>query len=135
MTNALLNKIGTSILLLIFLAIAIALLANISNRTDVMAEQHIPQGDPQHGAVAIAQYGCGTCHRIPGISGADGMVGTTLANLSRRSILAGQLSNNPDNLIAWIEHPQQMEPGVGMPELGVSETDARDIAAYLYSLH
>lgn len=135
MTNALLSKIGTSLLLLIFLAIAIALLANITNRTDVMAEQHIPQGDPQHGAVAIGQYGCGSCHRIPGINGADGMVGATLANLSRRSILAGQLPNNPDNLIAWIEHPQQMEPGVGMPDLGVSETDARDIAAYLYSLH
>jgi cytochrome c1 len=57
-----------------------------------------------------------------------------LANLSRRTILAGQLPNNPDNLMLWIEHPQRVRPGNDMPELGVSESDARDIAAYLYSL-
>jgi cytochrome c1 len=63
------------------------------------------------------------------------MAGPTLANLSRRSILAGQLPNNPENLIGWIEHPQQIKPGDGMPELGVNATDARDMAAYLYTLH
>ncbi len=135
MTYASLNRLGTVVLLLIFLALAVGILASIPHRTDVMAEPQIPQGDPAHGAAAIAQYGCGTCHWIPGIPGADGMAGPALSNLSRRSILAGQLPNNPENLISWIEHPQHIKPGDGMPDLGIGDTDARDIAAYLYSLH
>jgi cytochrome c len=135
MTNQSLNRIGTSLLLLVFLAIAIAIVANVANHTHITAEQHVFDGNAVHGAAAIYQYGCGTCHQIPGIRGADGMAGPTLEKLSERSILAGHLSNNPDNLILWIEHPQHVLPGNSMPELGVSDTDARDIAAYLYSLH
>lgn len=135
MTNASLNRLGTAVLFLIFLSLAVGILANIPHRTDIMAEPQIPQGDPAQGAAAIAQYGCGTCHWIPGIPGADGMAGPTLSNLSQRSILAGQLPNNPENLIGWIEHPQHIKPGDSMPELGVSDAEARDIAAYLYSLH
>ncbi len=135
MTNASLNRLGIAVLLLIFLSLAVGILANIPHRTDVMAKPQSPQGDPVHGAAAIAQYGCGTCHWIPGIPGADGMAGPALSNLSQRSILAGHLPNNPENLIGWIEHPQHMKPGNGMPELGVSDADARDIATYLYSLH
>ncbi len=134
MTNESLNRVGASVLLLIFLALAIAIVANAANHTDVMAKQHMPDGDPAHGAAVIYQYGCGTCHQIPGIEGANGRTGPTLKDLGRRSILAGQLPNNPDNLTLWIEHPQQVRPGNDMPELGVSEKDARDIAAYLYSL-
>ncbi len=135
MTYASLNRLGTAVLLLIFLSLAVGILANIPHRTGVMAEPQIPQGDPAHGAAAIAQYGCGTCHWIPGIPGADGMAGPRLSNLSQRSILAGQLPNNPENLIGWIEHPQSIKPGDSMPDLGVDDADARDIAAYLYSLH
>ena len=134
MKNESLNRIGTIVLLLIFLTFAIAILANIPNRMDVMAKQQVPEGDPTRGATLIYQYGCGTCHEVPGIEDAHGRVGPKLANLSRRTILAGQLPNNPDNLMLWIEHPQKVRPGNDMPELGVSESDARDIAAYLYSL-
>src|SRR5512138_317525 len=111
MTNESLNRIGTGLLLLVFLAIAIAIVANVANHTGVMAEQHVFDGNTAHGAAAIYQYGCGTCHQIPGIRGADGMAGPTLKNLSERSILAGHLSNNPDNLMMWIEHPQHVLPG------------------------
>ena len=38
-------------------------------------------------------------------------------------------------MVTWIMHPQQIAPGSAMLELGVSEHDARDIAAYLYTLH
>src|ERR1051326_5677022 len=135
MTNESVNRIGTSLLLLVFLALAIAILANIPNHTEVMAKQHVSAGDPLQAPAAIARYGCGTCHQIPGIAGADGRVGPRLANLSKRTILAGQLPNKPDNLILWIEHPRHVRPGSDMPELGVSDAEARDIAAYLYSLH
>jgi cytochrome c2 len=33
----------------------------------------------------------------------------------------------------WIEHPRAVNPKTAMPELGVTRTEARDMAAYLYS--
>jgi cytochrome c len=128
------NRMGAGILLLIFLALAIAILANAANDMPVMAKQEVPQGDPLKAPRAIQEYGCGTCHSIPGITGANGTVGPALHNLSSRSLLAGQIPNTPDNLILWIQHPQLVRPGNDMPEMGVSEADARNIAAYLYSL-
>lgn len=80
----------------------------------------------------IASYGCGTCHMIPGVPGADGHVGPPLDHFYERMFIAGMLTNNEDNLVKWIEHPQQVVPGNDMPEMGVSEQQARDIAAYLY---
>lgn len=95
------------------------------------AEQH----DARRGAQLIDQYGCGACHTIPGISGADGLVGPPLTHWSQRSYIAGVLPNDPDNLALWISHPQHVIPGVDMPEMGVSEQDARYISAYLYTIH
>jgi cytochrome c2 len=36
-------------------------------------------------------------------------------------------------MVRWLMHPQALIPGTGMPELGMTERDARDIAAYLYA--
>jgi cytochrome c len=134
MTKETANRLGLGGLLLVFLALAIALLFNTTNHTPVMAEQRVPEGDPLQAAGAIGKYGCGTCHTIPGIEDAHGKAGPELSHLAERSILAGRLPNNPDNLMLWIQHPQQVKPGSDMPEMGVSDKDARDIAAYLYSL-
>ncbi|HEX7130245.1 MAG TPA: cytochrome c oxidase assembly protein [Rhodanobacteraceae bacterium] len=90
--------------------------------------------DAQRGAQLIDQYGCGACHTIPGIGGADGLVGPPLTHWSQRSTIAGVLPNDPDNLAMWISHPQHVLPGVDMPEMGVSEQDARYISAYLYTI-
>ena len=133
MSKKLADRIGTSALLVIFLVFAIAILANVANRVEIMPEQHIEKGDPSLAPQAIEKYGCGTCHEIPGIVGANATVGPRLDDLSRRSFLAGQIPNNPDNLVLWIMHPQLVRPGGDMPEMGVSESDARNIAAYLYS--
>jgi cytochrome c2 len=54
-----------------------------------------------------------------------------LGNLSQRSYLAGTLQNSPQNLIHWIQHPQQIHPGTAMPEMGVTSADAARIAAFL----
>ena len=85
----------------------------------------------QRGAQLISHYGCGSCHTIPGINGADGLVGPPLTHWSRRSYIAGVLPNDTDNLQFWIEHPQKVVPGVDMPDMGIKEREARDIAAYL----
>src|SRR4051794_18272224 len=55
------------------------------------------QGDARAGANEIAQIGCGGCHSIPGITGADGLVGPPLTQIGRRLILAGLLRNTSDN--------------------------------------
>ncbi|MDG6110198.1 c-type cytochrome [Dactylosporangium aurantiacum] len=94
----------------------------------------VHDGDPARGARLISQYGCGSCHTVPGVRGADGLVGPPLTRFGSRSYIAGELVNNGPNLQHWIREPQQVEPGTAMPDLGVSETDARDIAAYLFSL-
>jgi len=91
-------------------------------------------GDAERGKTAMAAYGCGSCHTIPGIRTAKGTVGPPLFFWSRRTYIAGQVPNTPDFLIRWIEAPQTIEPGTAMPNLGVSERTARDIAAYLYTL-
>ena len=91
-------------------------------------------GDPDQGAHAIREYGCGSCHVIPGIPGARGEVGPPLHDFGRRTYIAGTLVNAPDNLVLWIRTPEIVEPGTVMPNLGVSLEDARDITAYLYTL-
>jgi cytochrome c len=91
-------------------------------------------GDPGHGPDLIRKYGCGSCHNVPGVPGAKGMVGPPLDTIASRSYLAGQLPNTPENLMRWIRKPQDVAPGTAMPDVGVTEKDGRDIAAYLYTL-
>lgn len=91
-------------------------------------------GDPDTGKVLIQAYGCGSCHTIPGVNGADGLVGPPLTEFARRSYIAGMLPNTEANLHRWIEHPQEVVPGNAMPDLGVTPQDAADITAYLYTL-
>jgi cytochrome c len=135
MTNRTADTIGLIALLVVFLAILAAVFASVPRRNDAAAEQLVPNSDPEKGPAAIAHYGCGTCHMIPGVPGANGVVGPHLDNVAGQSFIAGMLANNPDNLVQWIMHPQELHPGVDMPDMGVTQSDARNIAAYLYSLH
>lgn len=91
-------------------------------------------GDAQHGKQLIASYGCGACHMIPGVHAARGKVGPPLLFFAERTMIAGELPNTPGNLEKWIQHPKQVEPNTAMPELGVNADEAKDIAAYLYTL-
>ena len=91
-------------------------------------------GDPRAGVAAISRYGCGSCHMIPGIPGADALVGPPLIKWKQRGFIAGRLPNTPENLVHWIVMPQSIDPGNAMPNLGVTDGEARDIAAYLYTL-
>lgn len=89
-------------------------------------------GDPVAGEAAIAKYGCGSCHVIPGVERARGLVGPPLSDFAGRTYIAGSVYNTAPNLEAWIRLPDSVEPGTVMPTLGVSRKDARDITAYLY---
>lgn len=91
-------------------------------------------GDADAGKRAISRRGCGSCHEIPGVKGANGLVGPPLQKFGRRSFIAGELSNTPDNLIRWVRDPKGVEPGTDMPDLGIGAAEARNIAAYLERL-
>lgn len=94
----------------------------------------VPGGSPERGRQAIPRYGCGACHTIAGVPGAQGKVGPRLADLNERVMIAGRLANTPDNLMHWIQYPQSVSPGTAMPNMAVTDADARDIAAYLLTL-
>lgn len=94
----------------------------------------VPPGDAGRGQRALYQYACNACHTIPGVTGSHPQVGPPLAGLARRTRIAGVLDNTPDNLARWLRETQAVKPGSAMPQLGLTERDARDIAAYLGTL-
>ena len=81
----------------------------------------------------MKKYGCTTCHTVAGVAAARGLVGPPLVQFGQRAYIAGVLSNNPDNLVKWLRFPQSVIPGNAMPDTGLTDQEARDIAAYLYS--
>ena len=94
----------------------------------------VPGADARRAPRLIQDYGCAGCHTVPGVRGADGNVGPPLTRFGDRTYIAGVLRNTPANLVRWIREPQSVVPGNAMPNMGVSEAEARDIAAYLYTL-
>lgn len=91
-------------------------------------------GDVAAGREALRRLGCVTCHAIPGVPGGTGRVGPPLDHLAHRGFIAGVMPNTPQNLIVWIRWPQNILPRGGMPNVGASAADSRNIAAYLYTL-
>ena len=91
-------------------------------------------GHPDLGSQKIEAYGCAACHTIPGIPNANALVGPPLDGWSQRSYIAGLLPNEPDNLVAWLMDPPAIDEDTAMPDMGIDRADARDIAAYLYTL-
>ncbi|MFC7517577.1 c-type cytochrome [Herbaspirillum sp. GCM10030257] len=101
--------------------------------TEVVSAQ-IAGGDPKRGKAAVERYGCAACHAIPGSANQGSNVGPPLYKIARRAYVGGVLPNTPDSLIRWLRNPPQVDPRTTMPNLGVSEMDAKDIASYLYTL-
>ncbi len=91
-------------------------------------------GDPESGRLLLRQFGCGSCHIIPGVAGAKGNTGPPLENVGRRVYLGGVLPNSPENMAQWIREPSRFAPETAMPDLPVSEAQARDMTAYLQEL-
>jgi len=95
--------------------------------------QSLTNGDPDRGKIALTTYGCVACHTIPGVPGSNSLTAPPLIGISQRSYLAGMVENTPDNLRLWIQHPRRVNPHTAMPEQGVTDEDASDMAAYLYT--
>jgi len=99
-----------------------------------LAAASIYQGDAEEGESLIKAYGCGSCHTVPGVTGAHGSVGPSLEGFADRAYVAGVLPNEPGGLVRWLVNPPVHSPQTAMPDLGVTEAQARDMAAYLYTL-
>ena len=77
---------------------------------------------------------CGGCHTVRGTQ-AVGTHAPDLTHLiSRRRIAAGLMPTTPDNLMAWVEHPQALKPGAQMPDTVLAPAERADLAAYLQTL-
>lgn len=126
--------LGVLGLVLIGVVTVYVLSRSASGGIPVAGEVRVAGGDAGNGPALLRDYGCVTCHRIDALKEATGAVGPELTRFPRRAVIAGRLQNTPANLIRWVRFPQQVSPGTAMPNLGVTESHARDIAAYLYSL-
>jgi cytochrome c len=114
--------------------LALSLLAACRGGAESPGYAPVVGGDAQRGQEAIQRRNCGVCHQIPGVIGGHGVIGPSLDGLERRSYIAGALPNTPNNLVRWIREPRALRPRTVMPNLGIEDVEARDIAAYLYRL-
>jgi cytochrome c1 len=97
----------------------------------------VPESSPAaQGQALLAQKSCGGCHAIPGVQGATGGIGPSLAGVASRSRIAGNAvpNNGPDDLKRWILDPRAAKPGTAMPKTDLNDDEASKIVAYLQTL-
>lgn len=116
------------------LGIAILLMLSACSDNTVPVEQRVVGGDVERGRRIIAAIECGACHTIPGIQGAHGIVGPPLTDFAERKFIGGVVPNEPTILVRWVQDAPSIAPHTGMPDLGLSDDEARHVAAYLYTL-
>lgn len=118
---------------------AIALAGSVSgcdrdHEADAQPRIVIRGANVEHGKQLVNSYSCGACHAISGVPNATGRVGPPLTGFADRMFIAGELPNEPGNLVRWLMNPPAIEPGTIMPNMGIPTAEARDIAGYLYTL-
>ena len=95
-------------------------------------------GDPQVGKEKIVLHDCHSCHEIPGIPVNRDRRGPSLKHWAKQSTIAKKWQNNAGNLEDFLQHPERMLHGSGlkseMTMSSVKPADAKDIAAYLFSI-
>jgi cytochrome c2 len=92
----------------------------------------LTRGEPALAPDVFRRYGCTGCHTIPRIPGADGKVGGPLVDMRERVYIAGVVNNDAEALVRWIVSPTSFDAKTAMPDTGISEVEARALAAYLY---
>jgi cytochrome c1 len=116
----------------LLVSIAFLFSACVEDVNGVPEPHRYPDSVIASGRRLLASYGCGSCHAIPGVPGANSTAAPPLKQFYKRSYIAGKLPNTDKNLVQWIRNPQQIDPGNAMPDLGVSDEEAHAMAAYLY---
>ncbi|MES2035381.1 MAG: c-type cytochrome [Pseudomonadota bacterium] len=115
--------------------VAIAALTLVCACADkTAAPRPIAGADPERGLAVMEQAGCGACHDVPGLDWPRGTVGGPLAGFGSRTLIAGRFPNQPDVLVTWLRDAPSLSPTTGMPPMPITDAQARDVAAYLYTL-
>lgn len=98
-------------------------------------------GDPAAGRTVIESKACGTCHVFTGVPElpVKPVLSTPWQKGNDAIELAPDLRYTRDRigfskLTRWLLDPAQVKPGTPMPKLGLTETEAKDAAAYLLSV-
>ncbi|MDZ4376376.1 MAG: c-type cytochrome [Phenylobacterium sp.] len=116
-----------------YLALTVALLL-ASCQAPSVKPTALPGADPGEGRRVIEAIGCGACHDIPGVAWPKGRTGPPLAGFAHRPLIAGALPNQPETLVIFLRDAPSLAPQTGMPPMPLTEQEARDVAAYLYTL-
>jgi cytochrome c2 len=116
------------------LALLGALVLAACGESDPPGHLRVLGGDAERGRTLVESYGCGACHTIPGVARADGRAAPPLVGFARRTMLAGVAPNAPRTIVPWLMNPDSISPGTRMPALGLTQTEARHVAAFLYTL-
>ncbi len=131
-TRPLISWVAGGVVLLAVLGTTSGLWVSASQKKKAVAIA-MTRGNPDRAPDLVRRYGCGGCHSIAGVPGADGKVGPALEGLRARVFIAGRVRNSADDLIGWIVAPQDYAPGSAMPVTGIGDREARDVAAFLYA--
>jgi len=113
---------------------ACAALLGGCEETAIPPARELVQGNSEAGRAVIHDVACGICHVIPGVPGARGAVGPSLDGFAQRSFIGGITPNRPANLMRWVRDAPSLSPETAMPPMPLSEEQAVDVVAYLYSL-
>jgi len=98
------------------------------------AGRTIAGADPERGLAVMERVGCAACHAIPGIDWPRGRAGPSLEGFAARPMIAGRFPNQPEVLTAWLIDAPSLSPETGMPPMPLTGAEARDVAAWLYTL-
>jgi cytochrome c len=120
--------------MLAVLAAPVALAGCGDRLRPIAAALDVPGGDPAQGRRLMRSYGCVDCHMIPGVRGANALVGPPLTHWAHRVYIAGRVPNTPENLVTWLQNPRLIHPESAMPNMGVPVDHAGHMAAYLYTI-
>lgn len=118
------------VVLLLGGAAAVVLVSALGDEDEPVV--YVPGGDGDRGKQLIEEYGCTSCHQIPGLREPEARVGPPLEGMAERRYIAGDEPNTVEVMLRWLQSPWEIEPGTLMPDLGLTEQEARDVAAYLY---
>jgi cytochrome c oxidase subunit 2 len=93
-----------------------------------------PSADSTRRGELVFLAHCAACHTVRG-TGAGGIVGPDLTHIMTRHTLgAGTVPNNPEHLSAWIMNAQAVKPGCRMPTIDLPRPDLDAVTAYVQTL-
>ncbi|HXH81300.1 MAG TPA: cytochrome c oxidase subunit II, partial [Candidatus Tectomicrobia bacterium] len=92
-----------------------------------------PTGPAAEGKALYARSACVGCHTIRGVSA--GSLAPDLTHFASRTRFgAGLWPVTEEHLVAWLKDPPRLKPGSKMPDLDLTDAEAKALAAYLLTL-